>query len=50
VPDKKVEDPIKKIHRIKLEKNSRLIKDLNYNNKQLVIQLKRRMKKQQQQV
>ena len=43
VPDKKAD---KKIHRIRLEKNSRLIKDLNYNNKQLVYQLKKRMKNQ----
>ena len=48
VPNKKENDSIKKIHRIKLEKNSRLIKDLNYNNKQLVNQLKKRMKKQKQ--
>ena len=48
VPDKKADDSIKKIHRIRLEKNSRLIKDLNYNNKQLVNQLKKRMKKQKQ--
>ena len=48
VPDKKEDDSIKKIHRIKLERNSRLIKDLNYNNKQLVNQLKKRMKKQKQ--
>jgi hypothetical protein len=46
VPDKKEDDSIKKIHRIRLEKNSRLIKDLSYNNKQLVNQLKKRMKKQ----
>ena len=50
VPEKKEDDTIKKLHRIKLEKNSRLIKDLNYNNKQLVNQLKKRIKRQKQEL
>ena len=45
VPLPKKDDAMKKFHKIKLEKNSRLMKDLNYNNKRLVYEIQKKIKK-----
>ena len=45
VPELNKDDKLKKMHRIKLERNSRIIKDLTYNNKLMFIKLNKRMKK-----
>ena len=38
----KKDDIMKNFHKIKLEKNSRLMKDLNYNNKRLVYDIQKK--------
>ena len=45
VLEKDNNDLLKKMHKLKMEQNSRLIKDLNYNNKILVNLLNKRMEK-----
>ena len=45
VPFQKKDDIIKKFYKIKLKKNSRLIKDLNYNNKRLVYEIQKKINK-----
>ena len=45
VPFQKKDDIIKKFYKIKLKKNSRLIKDLNYNNKRLVYEIQKKNNK-----
>ena len=45
VVEKDNKDLLKKMHKLKMEQNSRLIKDLNYNNKILVNLLNKRMEK-----
>jgi hypothetical protein len=45
VPLPKKDDAMKKFHKIKLEKNSRLMKDLNYNNKRLVYEIQKKINK-----
>ena len=45
VPFQKKDDIIKKFYKIKLEKNSRLMKDLNYNNKRLVYEIQKKINK-----
>ena len=46
VPIKNDINFIKKMHKQKMEQNSKLIKDLNFNNKRIVSQLNKRMKSQ----
>ena len=45
VPLQKKDDIMKKFHKINLEKNSRLMKDLNYNNKRLVYDIQKKINK-----
>ena len=45
VVEKNDKDLLKKMHKVKMEKNSRVMKDLNYNNNLLVKKLSKRMKK-----
>ena len=47
VVEKNNKNLIKKLHKMKMEKNSRVMKDLNYNNNLLVKKLNKRMKKSQ---
>ena len=45
VPMQKKDDIIKNFHKIKLERNSRLMKDLNFNNKRLVYEIQKKINK-----
>ena len=45
MPLQRNDDIMKNVHKIKLEKNSRLMKDLNYNNKRLVYEIQKKIKK-----
>ena len=45
VPFQKKDDIIKNFHKIKSEKNSRLMNDLNYNNKRLVYEIQKKIYK-----
>jgi predicted RNA-binding protein Jag len=36
VPEKNKDVLMKKLHRLKMEKNSKLMKDLNFNNKRII--------------
>ena len=46
VPIKNDINFIKKMHKQKMEQNSKLIKDLNFNNKRIISQLNKRMENQ----
>ena len=45
VPLQRNDDIMKNFHKIKLEKNSRLMNDLNYNNKRLLYDIQKKINK-----